>query len=944
MSVLKLYFLGPPRVELAGRPIHMDTRKAVAMLANLALTEQIQTRDSLAAFLWPEFDDRRAKAALRRTLSTLKSAVDGQGLIITRETIGLQENKYWSDTAQFEQHIQAQEWDEAAALYNDEFMAGFSLRDTVTFDDWQLVQREALQRDFLAALEALSYQLQDQGDFTQAIDTTHTWLTLDPLREEAHRQLMLLFAQSGQRNRALSQFRDCVRVLDEELGVPPLPETTALYEAIRDNQITAQIQPRIDHLKNLLPPQDANIVSVRHDAPPFIGRLLELDQIGKLYHQTSPDGRFLVIEGEAGIGKTRLAEDFIESLAGRGAVILAARCYEGEHNLAYASLIQIMRSGLRQPGPDKKLKNLSSFALTEAGRLLPELLEGMDLPVPNEKLDTPGAQNRFYEGVGKVLQVLLSGLLPGVLWLDDAHWLDTASLELLQFLIRRWSGRPYLILLCWRTESLPAAHPLYHLLADLRRASTALHLQLTRFSHVEVQELMKAVIPDHAPALPQKLFSETEGLPYFVVEYLNALQEQNLPGGLKASWDLPRTVRDLLIGRLSQVGEQERQVLQTAAAIGHAFAYELLLFASGRSADEIVSSLDLLVERGLLVENAAHYDFSHAKMRQLAYEEMGLARRRLLHRRVAESLEKTARQPAPSMTLAAEIAHHYRQAGLDEPAVEYFVKAGDQAKALFAHQEGLYYYQSALALGFAPAWKLHDGCGDMYLRLGDYPSALSSYETAASLAADPQLGRLEHKIGQVYIRQGSWDQASAQLGLAQERVEEDEDLARILIDWSFVAFNLKQREKAQILASKGRQLAGSPLVRTQIENISGLLARHEGAFEQALSHFQEAYHLAQTHQLRDSEIAALNNLALTEAATGSTNQAMKHFLTALDLCKSHSDRHREAALHNNLADLFHKIGDEEKAMAELKTAVAIYAEIGGQPGNWQPEIWKLTEW
>ncbi len=937
MSALKLFFLGPPRIELYGRTVRMDTRKAVAMLAHLALSGQIQTRDSLATFLWPEFDDKRAKAALRRTLSALKSAIEGHALAITRETIGLQADEYWSDVAQFEQHVQVKEWTEAVALYQGEFMAGFSLRDTVTFDDWQLMQREVLHRDLLVALEALCYQQQEEGSFAQAIDITHQWLRFDPLREEAHRQLMLLNARSGRRNKALSQFRDCVRILDEELGVPPLPETVALYESIRDNQI--------DILTDFYTNQsleDGKIV--RPSVPPFIGRKVELTQITRLYNQTGPDGRFLVIEGEAGIGKTRLAEDFLTALVDRGVAVLSARCYEGEHTLAYASLIQIMRSGLRQPGSAEKLKNLSSFALSEAGRLLPELMDGQILALPQESLEAPGAQNRFYEGIGEVLRALLNGPQPGVIWLDDAHWLDTASLESLQFLIRRWSGRPYLILLCWRTEYLPAAHPLYHLLADLRRAAVAAHLHLTRFTHQEVQELLQAVMPDHAPQLPQKLYNETEGLPYFVVEYLNALREQNLPGGLRDSWDLPRTVRDLLIGRLSQVGDQERQVLQTAAAIGHAFEYELLLLASGRSADEIVSSLDNLVDRGLLIEHSDQYDFAHAKMRQLAYKEMGLGRRRLLHRRVAESLQKSTRQETLSMTAAAEIARHYREAGMDDLAAHYFVKAGNQAQTLFAHQEGVYYYQSALALGFEQAWKLHEGSGDMTIRLGEYPAALSSYETAASMAGNVVLGRLEHKIGQVYIRQGAWTQAAAQLDLAQERITGDEDLARLLNDRSYVAFNLNQMEQAQQYMLKVRQLANTPQVRAQSENISGLLARHEGDLERALSHFEAAHTLAQDYHLPDSEIASLNNLALTEAALGRNEDAKAHFLAALERCQSYSDRHREAALHNNLADLFHQMGDEENAMAELKTAVAIYAEIGGQPGNWQPEIWKLTEW
>ena len=400
----------------------------------------------------------------------------------------------------------------------------------------------------------------------------------------------------------------------------------------------------------------------------------------------------------------------------------------------------------------------------------------------------------------------------------------------------------------------------------------------------------------------------------------------------------------MLAARLAQIDETERQLIQTAAVIGHAFTFDLLLPASGRSDEETVFSLETLVARGLLVEQKALYDFSHAKLRQLAYAEMGFARRRLLHRRAAESLANHIRRQSQPMAVTADIANHYRLAGLDAQAADYFVRAGDQARDLFAHQEGIHYYQSALALGYIEAWKLHEVIGDMCIRLGEYSAALNSYETAASLAETAELGRLEYKIGQVYMRQGTWLQAAAQLALAQKGINSADDLARLYIDWSYVAFNLKEISQAQEYAEQGRQLADTPLVQAQSENISGLLARHEGAFQQALAHFESSLALAQKHDLPDTEIASLNNLALTELAMGRISAAQEHYSAALTICKTYGDRHREAALHNNLADLFHEMGDEERSMAELKTAVAIYAEIGGRPGNWQPEIWKLTEW
>lgn len=943
MDPLCLFFLGPPRIERDGQVLVIDTRKATALLAFLVLSGERQTRDSLAAFLWPDFDDKRGKAALRRTLSALKSAIGGQALAITRASIGLKSAHVWCDVFQFQQLLQGEpdvtQLESAVALYRDDFLAGFSLRDSIPFDDWQLVQEQNLRRELEIALEKLIRHHITRQAYDQALPLAHRWLALDSLREDVHRYLMQLYAWLGQPNAALRQYRECVRILEEELGVPPLQETTALYEAIRDNRAAVPAPAiELDALPSS-PPLQHVVVSL-----PLIGRMDEQARMQHIYQQIGPDGRLLAIEGESGIGKTRLTDTFLDGLAAHGAVVLSARCYEGENNLAYAAIVQILKDGLHQPQAAAKLANVSPFALAEAGRLLPELLEVLKTPLLPASLEAPGAQNRFYEGVGQVLATLLNGSQPGVFWLDDVHWLDSASLELLLFLMRRWPGRPYLILLCWRIESLPAAHPLYHLIVDLRRAGVMEHLLLSRFTLQEVRKLLMATMPSFSTDLPDKLYRETEGLPYFVVEYLNALLQQNLPDGLETSWDMPHTVRDLLTVRLAQADETERQLLQTAAAIGRPFEFELLRLASGRSDEETVSSLETLVARGLLVEQKTGYDFSHAKLRQLAYAEIGLARRRLLHRRLAEALIQANRQQTQTMAVAAEIANHYRLSGGDAEAAHYFVLAGDQARTLFAHQEGIHYYQSALALGYADAWKLHEACGDMFIRLGKYSAALSSYETAASLAQKKEIGRLEYKLGQVYIRQGAWPQAGAQMKLARQGLIQADDLARLFLDWSFIAFNQREMALAQNYANQGRKMANTPQVQAQGENISGLLARHEGEFQQALAHFEQSLALAKTYKLPDTQIAALNNLALTETAVGQFDEAQEYLSTALALCQTIGDRHREAALHNNLADLFHQVGDEKAAMTELKTAVSIYAEIGGQPGNWQPEIWKLTEW
>jgi DNA-binding SARP family transcriptional activator len=214
MPQLKLFLLGAPRVEYSDAPIEVDTRKAIALLVYLAVTRRVHSRDALAALLWPEHDQARARAVLRRTLSALNKALNGDYLNADRETIGLrtdvvvggQDQQIWIDADQFAEQLAACRTHDhlptevcprclapladAAALYRDDFMAGFSLRDSPNFDDWQFFQAESLRRDLASALERLVRGYSAQGDFEPAITYARRWLALDPLHEPAQRHLM----------------------------------------------------------------------------------------------------------------------------------------------------------------------------------------------------------------------------------------------------------------------------------------------------------------------------------------------------------------------------------------------------------------------------------------------------------------------------------------------------------------------------------------------------------------------------------------------------------------------------------------------------------------------------------------------------------------------------------------------------------------------------------
>lgn len=961
---LRLFFLGPPRIERDGQQIEPDTRKAVALLAYLTVTGEYQTRDSLAALLWPEMDDEHARAALRRTLSSLRGVIGDAPLFVTRDGLGINpDSDLWCDVTEFERavanigrHAHAPntpcpdclaQLEAAVALYRDPFLSGFSLRDSAEFDDWQLAVVEQLRRSLTTALAWLVNSYSAAGHYAEAIGHARRWLAADPLREDAHRWLMQLHAWSGARDLALRQYREAVRVLDEELGVGPLPETTTLYEAIQENRLAP---PAAGGAAAIAEPAAAPAESPT-PAPPLIGRESAWEALRRAYGDVTAAGRLVAVTGEPGIGKTRLVEAFLEWARGQGATTVAATCYEGEADLAYAPFAAALRALWRQPASTGRLAAVPARWLGEVARLAPELEDGIH-PAPAGESGLAGAQARFFTAIGEVIGRLLSGAVagqaspPGVLFLDDAQWADAASLDLLAYLARRLGDLPLLLVVAWSEAG--SAPRLRRLLTEAQRGGTGRTIALARWRPSDVLGLVaaRAELSQQAAEITDRLYRETEGLPYFVVEYLNAL------AATPDSWTMPPSVRDLLAGRLAAVDQAELQLLQTAAAIGGSFDYSILWEASGRSEEEVVTGLERLLESGLIREAASangdpRYDFSHHQMRSLVYEETNLARRRLLHRRVAGALQAQTRG-ARSDATASLIGQHYRLGGQDALAADFYRRAGDHARALYANREALGHYQTALALGHPAAAMLQEAVGDLYVLLGEYGAALRAYESAAAQTAPADLGRLEHKLGQLHERRGQWELADSHYCAALDhyRVEATaSDLARLHGDRSRVTYRAGDLAGARTLAEQALELAaGDAEAEAQAHNTLGILLRQAGEAAAARDHLERSLALAERAGKPAARVAALNNLARLRGAAGEIEAALALLEQAIALCARQGDRHHEAALLNHRADWLHRAGREDEAMHNLKAAVSIYAEIGMEAGDWQPEVWKLTEW
>src|SRR5258707_6874618 len=454
---------------------------------------------------------------------------------------------------------------------------------------------------------------------------------------------MRLYALRGDRAAALRVYHTGVTVLERELGTEPSEVTRAVYESLLQSDTSPETQ--------------TGPLTLRGTAAPLLGRKAEWRQLQEEWRNKAAGGipvsqtgcpNIVILSGEAGIGKTRLAEEMEAWVGRQGMATASAHCYGAEGRLAYAPVTAWLRAEAVQTG----LSALDPAWLTEIARLVPEVLVTRP-KLPRPAPMTEGWQRQhFFEALARAV---LSARQPLLLLLDDLQWCDDETLQWLHYLLRFEPGARLLLVGTVRAEETLPGHPLVALLAALQREGLVTEMALGPLTATETTSLAEHTIGHQLdPAMSNTLYAETEGNPLFVVEMARAgTLEQNgraqyaaerpLPLLTQPASTLPPSMQSVLATRLAQLSPQAHDVANVAAVIGRAFTFPVLVRASGEREDIVVRGLDELWQRRIVREQGAGaaetYDFSHDKLRELASASLSPAYRRLLHRHVAEAFE-----------------------------------------------------------------------------------------------------------------------------------------------------------------------------------------------------------------------------------------------------------------------------------------------------------------
>jgi len=991
MARLEICLLGGFELGREGRILDpLPLRAARSLFAYLVLNrERAHTRDLLAGTLWPDFDESRARRRLSQALWQIRTTVGDENdryLIGTPDTIRFNPDADFAlDVEEFERLLEeapkaesrndeTEALEAAVDLYRGDLLAGF-------YDDWLLHDQDRLHSRFLSALERLTELAQSHGDFEGALVMSRRLAQEDEFDEESHRRVMRLAVLLGRHNEAIRQFEECRRILAEELGSTPSAETVELYEATIADRETGG-RP--------LPAHEESPLFGEAEQSPFVGRDSERSRLAqRLDEVLDGAGGLVLVEGESGVGKTRLLHEVVDDARWRGMDVLWGRS-SPSGGRPFAPLAEALNgvTGLRA----KQLASRLSPVWAEVLAPLVTALGEESVPdEPTGPVRRADEQSRMREAIAEAFHTL-STLGPTLVVLEDVHWADDDTIRALTQIAGRIASDRILFAVSYRHGEARERSDVWELLRSLDRMPHCERVSLAPLSPAQTEELIRYSLgrSEVSGDFSESLHRDTGGIPLFIVETLRALYEKDALDDVDTPAETPPPTRDripvtprvhaLIRHRLESLDPLSRRTLELVAAHDGTLLLDEIVEASDLEEEAALASVDDLARRRFLAGREREYSVGHELMRRVVYDDLPLSRRLDLHRRVALGIER--HRPDEVEVLA----HHFATARMPDRAAEYLERAALRAMAVHAYDTAALHLDRASAalddIG-APAERrysiaaLHEEVLDVLGRRADQEDALRRLQKFAS--PDQQ--------GAVHRRRAWWLSHQDRFPEAEEAAAEALTLARDANDPGQIVSALTalgmiacfggraaegvkhleeaagfrgtdRRQEADARNALGQNLidlqrfgeAESQLLaalalygeledrrgQAEVLGMLGTLRMERGEPEAAESDFLKAIDTSKQIGYRHGEAVYEMNLAILYVITNRLGSALESFESAADTYALMGNRRGRALVQSNAAWMRHsRLGEDDQARESIREALEVYEEIGDLRGEAQ---------
>jgi tetratricopeptide (TPR) repeat protein len=686
----------------------------------------------------------------------------------------------------------------------------------------------------------------------------------------------------------------------------------------------------------------------------LVGRSNELAEARELWQRAREGrGHGVLLSGEPGAGKTRLAREITIQAAVDGALVLTGGCYEYEAATPYLPFVEAFRRWVREEGNNDNLREILGDAATQIAKLAPEIETRLGPFPERQELGAHEERLLFFDAVAQVFSNIArrQSLL---FYADDLHWADRGTLWLLSHLLRNLRNERVLILGAYRETELDRAHPLAKSLVDWNRERLITRIILRRFNESETGDQLDALLGEHVSGeFAVAVHRETEGNPFFVEEVLKALIERGSVRRESGRWcrcDLdelviPQSVKEAIGNRLDRVSRDCNEVLRVCAILGKVFTFEELTAAAEQNEDTLLDALDEAVGAQLIAAGSGDsFSFTHDKIREVLYEELNPIRRRRLHRHVAEGLEQHCTR---SQCAVEKLAHHYIQAGDHQRGLEYAKQAAAEAARVFAFDEAIAAYgrarDCAEALGLTEEQlEQEEAIGKAFMLHGDTVLAAEHFERALALATEPatrvrllcqaaaSLVTIDDPRGQEYLREALQVLDPVTNPLETANALSTEARFHHLAGRHKKAIEIFLRASeliAPVAESESVSSFAAPMI-SQIYAYTAGAYQHYGLYDEADAWARRGIEFGEKHNVLFAQAAGYEYLGEDSVHKGDYEAGLKYAEREIEIADKLHSRERRAWVHFYSAQCRLYLGEVERAEQELLNGMAIGEAIG----------------
>jgi DNA-binding SARP family transcriptional activator/predicted ATPase len=901
-STLHIRLLGDFHITCANVSITgINADRLQALLAFLLLhADAPQSRQQVAVQLWAETTESQAKANLRRRLHELRQFLPNADDFLKIGTKTLQWNTqapYICDVAEFEMAIvQAKQYEQSGDFSNArqafEQAANLYTGDLLPtcYDDWIITRREQLQQQAIQSLHRLTTLRVEQKQIQAAIDAAQRLLRLDPLYETAYADLMRLHAQTGDRASALRVYHQCMTVLRDELGVDPSPATCKLYQQLlilEDPLSSVSSKPPDSDSTPFTADSHKPVVSIPPPSPvkwsakwsassnqslfPLIGRELEWQTLQQwtTAAQTDTPSTLMLIQGEPGIGKTRLLEELVQQLWNTEGCVLWGRAFESEMLRPYG----IWADAFRSIQADEFLSDLATLLLDSENSTAGTLDRG-----------------RLFDTAVQFIHQLGVDHAPVLIVLDDIQWLDEASVAFLHYAFRLLSKAPVWFVCAARKQELAENFSVYKFLQALHRERRIQVLEPMPLNQAHTAELTHHL---GVEIDANQVFTDSGGNPLFVLEIARALQHEESSSANSERY--ASNLETLIQGRLFQLHEVARDLVPWAAALGRSFNPTTLAQVTDSPLPRLLTAIEQLEQHGIIrpgniLQGEIAYDFTHDIVRRVAYQQLSVPRRQLIHLHIARALSTLT---VSDSALINDIAYHASLSGEHFLAASASLTAAERCLRVFAYIEASELAQQGIQhcqyLEASTRVRLHLGLLRAYVKAGVPKERIITLkaELQALIQEAAHLGlKDEEAIGLEALIVLNYDhgnlsevQQHSLQAAEQGRSASPTTMAYMLAHTGSCLADIgRDIPRAEALLLEAQMLAE----RIGLETIDiplglGGIRWYQGQEEEARQLLKKGWKMAQSVQDHWRECTSLSNLVMLELSTG-------HLADAIDYC------------------------------------------------------------